>query len=714
MTQKTVYWFILLISIAAANSHAASPTIQHEIEVTLSPEEQTLWVKDHIHLPEKAPLEFTLHAGLEPRILSPGVQLTKTKTLAVRAPLQAYRLTLPDDVRDFTLEYGGKIAHQIRTRSESPGRSQQLLSGTISGEGVFLDAGVAWYPVFPNTLQSFNLTIELPENWLAVSQGTGPAEKRRQGKRIVNWQETNPQDDIYLIAAPFHYYSQQDGQVQAQVFLRQPDPALAQRYLEATEHYIALYQALIGPYPYTKFALVENFWETGYGMPSFTLLGSRVIRLPFILHTSFPHEILHNWWGNGVYVDYPSGNWSEGLTAYLADHLLKEQRGKGINYRRSALQRYNDFVRSENDFPLREFRSRHTTASQSVGYDKSLMLFHMLRRKLGDEDFIAGLRYFFKNNRFKTAGFAELQDAFTTVSGNDLKGFFTQWTERTGAPALAVSDLKIIPWKKGYQLTGSLEQTHDGDPFHLDVPVIVYLQDRAKPIRQSISTQSKTQAFSIDLPARPLRLDIDPWFDLFRTLHVDEAPPTFSKLFGAEKILFILPADVAKAKFEAYKTLAENWSKGYPDASMVLDRDLETLPKLGNIWLLGWENRFFDKALEQNSVSQFLQQKSGFKLAGKSFQQNTDSLVMLGDGNKSTNQIIGVIASDNTKALHGLTRKVPHYGKYSYLVFNGEAPDNRLKGQWEIAESPLRINLSATGAAIEALKPTPLWPVSEN
>ena len=31
-----------------------------------------------------------------------------------------------------------------------------------------------------------------------------------------------------------------------------------------------MYNKLLGPYPYTKFALVENFWETGYGMPSFT------------------------------------------------------------------------------------------------------------------------------------------------------------------------------------------------------------------------------------------------------------------------------------------------------------------------------------------------------------------------------------------------------------------------------------------------------------
>ena len=84
---------------------------------------------------------------------------------------------------------------------------------------------------------------------------------------------------------------------------------------------------------------MENFWETGYGMPSFTLLGQQVIRFPFILHSSYPHEILHNWWGNGVFVDYAGGNWCEGLTAYLADHLIAEQRGQGAEHRRAILQR---------------------------------------------------------------------------------------------------------------------------------------------------------------------------------------------------------------------------------------------------------------------------------------------------------------------------------------------------------------------------------------
>jgi aminopeptidase N len=41
-----------------------------------------------------------------------------------------------------------------------------------------------------------------------------------------------------------------------------------------------------------KIALVENSWQTTLGMPSFTLQGDQVIRLPFIVSTSYGREIL--------------------------------------------------------------------------------------------------------------------------------------------------------------------------------------------------------------------------------------------------------------------------------------------------------------------------------------------------------------------------------------------------------------------------------------
>jgi aminopeptidase N len=84
----------------------------------------------------------------------------------------------------------------------------------------------------------------------------------------------------------------------------------------------------IGAYPFSGFSVVASPLPTGFGMPTLTYLGAEVLKLPFIRATSLGHEILHNWWGNGVLVDYASGNWAEGLTTFMADYAYKERIGR--------------------------------------------------------------------------------------------------------------------------------------------------------------------------------------------------------------------------------------------------------------------------------------------------------------------------------------------------------------------------------------------------
>ncbi len=709
-TNNRLIRFILpMILLLASRTLLAQSVVDHRIEVSIDPEAGSLSVKDTVTLPDNGNTEFTLHAGLKARILTPGVQLSQTNRANREIPLQGYRVSLPQGVKQFTLEYAGKIEHGFTTTHESTGRSRQRLAGTISSEGVFLDAGVAWYPRFGDALKTFSLSVDLPNGWLVVSQGSGPA--KAQGSGATVWSANLPQDDIYLIAAPFHFYSKQQGNTEAQVFLRQKDPNLADRYLQATSRYLTLYEQLIGPYPYAKFALVENFWETGYGMPSFTLLGSRVIRLPFIIYTSYPHEILHNWWGNGVYVDYAQGNWSEGLTSYLADHLLKEQRGQGMAYRRSALQRYGDFVRDSNDFPLTDFRSRHTSASQAVGYDKALMMFHMLRRKLGDELFIQGLRRFYRINLFKQAGYAELRSAFEQISGSDLRPFFQQWTERNGAPRLELSKLKVTAQAGGYRLSGKLRQTQAAAPFELDIPIIIYLAD-APPLRRTLAMREHSLDLDFTLPGKPLRFEIDPWFDLFRELHPDEVPPVFSKLFGAERLLILLPADAPKALLEGYRRLANQWASGSSNIEIRLDRDLSQLPQDRQIWLMGRENHFLDIFSNTLNNNDYSVSDETLSIKQKTFPRSDHSFAFA--GRSESGNTIAWLTSDDPASLPGLARKLPHYGKYSYLVFEGKRPDNRAKGQWEVSRSPLQRQIHSEQAANRIAPPAPLLEALDN
>ncbi|MFB0508480.1 MAG: M1 family metallopeptidase, partial [Thermodesulfobacteriota bacterium] len=446
--KRLIFAISVVLTLASTSTSVnAQEPVRHDLRVTLYPEEQRLTVKDTLTVPEDLlpDLPFLLHRGLEPSSPTPGVRIVRVTGKPETIPLESFRVTLPPGKKTFVLEYGGNIYHPLAPYGKEHARGFKQTAGMISREGVYLARSSFWYPIFGEGLLIFTLQVEVPPGWNAISQGDRTLYARGVDTTSLRWESPEPQEEIFIVAGKFTQYRQPAGRAEAMVFLRTPDRDLAKRYLDATARYIALYEKLIGPYPYGKFALVENFWETGFGMPSFTLLGPKVIRFPFILHSSYPHEILHNWWGNSVFPDYTKGNWAEGLTAYLSDHLIKGERGSAVEYRQATLQKYADYVLSGRDFPLAQFRSRHSSPSETVGYGKSLMFFHMLRMRLGDEAFVKGLRDFYQENRFRFASFDDLRSSFEGTSGKDLRSEFNQWVTQPGAPKIKVSRAKVEP-----------------------------------------------------------------------------------------------------------------------------------------------------------------------------------------------------------------------------------------------------------------------------
>lgn len=713
------------VLLMAGNSLAfAAPSVHHDLTVKLVPAQHRLEVKDRISIPElqQSTVVAILHQALTLRgddanVL--GVEVIpadpKSDAKPVKppetAPVKRYTIRLKPNITTFTLRYSGTIQHVLEPPTQEHTRGFSETLGSIDNDNVFLAATSQWYPQFlrnekqgkqqnDNELITFQICVDLPQEWLSVTQGKRLESKIQAGRRLETWTEFQAQEEIYLLAAPFQAYYGSAGAIETQVFLRQSDAALAQKYLDATSTYLDMYQQLIGPYPYSKFALVENSWETGYGMPSFTLLGSKVIRFPFILHSSYPHEILHNWWGNGVYVDYESGNWAEGLTAYLADHLIKEQRGEAVDYRRSLLQKYRDYVGQSDDFPLTLFRSRHDPESEAIGYGKTAMVFHMLRLHLGDKRFRDGLRELYANYRFKLASFTDVEKAFAHSSETDLTEFFQQWVNRPGAPDLRVEQVAVRESETGFVLTLTLAQLQAGPPYRLNLPIYVWLAGQVLPFQEIVEMYQKQQSFRIDLNIdhlkTPWRVEVDPEFDVFRRLDNRELPAALSQGFGAERPLLVLPAQASTEMRQAYQELAVAWGETQLDAAeWVWDNSLAALPDQRTVWLFGWENSYRSRISQLDTGQRINTWPGQVEIGQERYQQAGHSVVVSGRNPNNPEQTILWLATANPKAVPGLSRKLPHYGKYSYLVFSGDEPENIAKGQWQISASPMAVDLQS-------------------
>ncbi len=696
--RKTAYalFMFLVVVLLPLPLLAQEGFTNHDLNVTLAPNERHLTVIDTITVPKNFSQEFTflLHSGLHPSSTSPIVQIERLGEKDGAVPLESFKVILPAGLRTFTVAYAGSIYESPESSGKGQARGFGETSGIVFENGVFLSRSSSWYPDLGPGLVTFTMEVQMPPGWDAVSQGERTRHDQGGNMDFVHWQSPEPQEDIYLVANRFYEYSKPAGRVLAMAFLRTPDQALAEKYLDATARYLDLYSRLIGPYPYQKFALVENFWETGYGMPSFTLLGPTVIRLPFIINTSYPHEILHNWWGNSVYPDYEEGNWSEGLTAYLADHLMKEQQGEGKEYRMTTLQKYADYVLGGKDFPLSQFRSRHSPSTEAVGYGKGLMFFHMLRQELGDAAFKQGLREFYKDYQFQYATFSNLRTSLEAESGQDLKQEFDQWVFRTGAPRLKIGSTKVSSEGKKFILTLQLEQTQPGDAYRLRVLVAVTLDGQERAYQTVIEMKGMRSALTITVDARPRRVDVDPEFDVFRRLDRLETPPSISQALGARRMLIIIPDTIDTDLLSDYRAFAKALAGSGPDEAVIkLDSDVLDLPRDRAVAVIGWENRFANSVAGLLSRYGVAVSRDTIRIGKESARRKNHAIVLSARTAQDSDFSLLFIASDLPEALPGLARKLPHYHKYSYLVFKGKGPENTLKGTWPVGNSPLTVFL---------------------
>ena len=710
---------IILIFAAATALNAQTTLIHHEINALIKPEASYLEVTDQITIDKslvKEGLKFKLHSALnvEPNEMIKPLDGTETAEdigmdlddAGSKSTLQLKEYqVLPsknfNENLQLTVKYKGEIKSPVKQSKENYARGFSESPGIIWEQGVYLAGSTYWVPYFKDELVSFNLTTKSPVGWKTVTIGKRTLDEKKGDIHIDKWESPTPQEEVFLIAAPFNEYAYPMGAITAYAFLRTPDEGLANKYLETTAQYMEMYRKLIGPFPYTKFALVENFWETGYGMPSFTLLGEKIIRFPFILHSSYPHELLHNYWGNSVYIDFNTGNWCEGLTAYMADHLIKEQRGQADEYRSETLQKFTNYVTPQNDFPLNKFKSRHDSPSEAIGYGKTSMVFHMLRRKVGDEQFTRAFQVFYRNNKFKRASFDDIRKSFEEVSGKDLKWYFDQWINRTGAPKIVLENVKVNSARGSQNVSFTLEQLQNEDVFYLDVPVVVVTKGGNK--YQTVEMNDRKVTYSITVNDEPLEILVDPQFDLMRILDPKESPPTFTKAYGSDQTLIILPSSDHK-NYDLYKNFVDLWTSGNENKFDVnSEKEVDELPSNKTVMLFGENNKF--ASVVNNSLQQYNSEimNSGIKYGKREIPFEDNSFFISVVNPKNDNEVITLLSIGNKNAVEGLNNKLPHYGKYSYLAFNGSEPTNVDKGIWPVNNSPLfyKINSMAPDVAVK-------------
>ena len=242
------------------------------------------------------------------------------------------------------------------------------------------------------------------------------------------------------------------------------------------------------------------------------------------------------------------------------------------------------------------------------------------------------------------------------------------------------------------------------------MPWFFEFEGEAQAHQSDVLLSARRTTFTVRLPKRPLRLDVDPEYDLFRHVDRREIPPALSQAFGAERVLVVLPQAAAPALLQAYETLAQSWQRPAQQMQIVLDNEVRELPRDRSVWLFGWENRFLPQLQAGLKGDPVQLNHDMTEVAGTALARGEHAVALVTRPANAAEHALAWLAADNLQALPGLARKLSHYGKYSYLAFKGDAPDNILKGQWPVTDSPLAASVrQADGSIIPALS-TPRLP----
>jgi len=500
-----------------------------------------------------------------------------------------------------------------------------------------------WYPQ-PDMLTEYVLSVTLPSGFTAVSEADRVSVTHHDDQQTYLFEFRHPLNALHLVASTeFVVTKAKHRDVDIETYFFKEDADLAKTYIEYAQKYIAMYEEMLTAYPYRRFAIVENIFPSGSAMPTMTLLGRQIIRLPFIVKTSLGHEILHQWFGTSVYVDRAHGNWSEGLTTYLSDHLYADLENRGQAYRKQILINYEAYVDKTSAIPAGDFTARRNKTESAIGYGKIAMLFHGLKERYGEERFLTALREFIRRNRFREASWHDIQRAFERTTGEKLYAYFDAGLNRTGIADIAVVDPLVEVVMGQTHLTFGLSLKNIPHP--LRIPVTIYTASGKSHRLVEVDTPKEEVRLLLDEP--PTRVAIDEEYSMMRTLHEDERPPVLADIMGSEHPTVV----VTSAKKVLYRDFMR--ALGVEHATFITPDEMSFGKiKKETLVIAGYDNPVANMLLGGGKIPE-----EGVRLKMHANPFNSAKRVLL-------------VHLRNREQLKAVARKLSHYGNYSELAFS--------------------------------------------
>lgn len=321
------------------------------------------------------------------------------------------------------------------------------------------------FPCFdqPDMKASFNLKLEIPENWAGVSNTSALSETSAgNGRKILTFNATEPLS-TYLFAFAAGEFKREDfkcGDRNFGIYYRETDPArIAQlpdiaanvaASLEWLEEYTGI------PYPFAKYDLViiPGFQFGGMEHTGATFYTDRRMFLPSnatpddkLSRTSLiAHETTHMWFGDYLTMRWFNDVWTKEVfanfyAAAITRRLLPEF-DHDLVWLRTYVGKAMGEDRTTGATSIRQSLDNLQNAGlvyNDIIYNKAPVMMTKLAELMGEECFRNAIREYLSTYGYGNASWDDLVEILARHTSSPVADFSEAWVNRAGLPEISFS-----------------------------------------------------------------------------------------------------------------------------------------------------------------------------------------------------------------------------------------------------------------------------------
>lgn len=340
-----------------------------------------------------------------------------------------------------------------------------------------------WWPCkqdLNDKIESVDIYLTAPSQYVSVSNGVEQSRQNNGNGTATTHFHHNYRIPAYLIAiavSNYDIYTQTAGtapNTYPVVNYIYPETATTtQQQLAVTLPIMQYFEQRFDTYPFHEEKYGHAECGIGGGMEHTTVsfMGSFGRNL-------IAHEAAHQWFGNKV----TCGSWqdiwlNEGYATYLSGLVIEHLDGNDAfrDWKASRNQSITSSPDGSVYVPAADTLSVGRVFSSRLSYNKGAMVLHMLRFKMGEDNFYQASRNYLTdpNLAFDYAKTPDLQAHLEAASGMDLDEFFQDWVYNEGYPSYTIT---AENWGQGQaKITVSQTQSHPSvSYFEMPVPIRLF------------------------------------------------------------------------------------------------------------------------------------------------------------------------------------------------------------------------------------------------